>query len=57
MPIQCPVRYALAAVFFLAAARYQSAEPLARAFEVTGFSRNGGKVLHWHDVQSVEQNY
>jgi hypothetical protein len=29
---------------------------LKRMFDVTGFGASG-KVLHWHDIQGVEQNY
>jgi hypothetical protein len=43
-----------------AAFGFQSADSLSvlhRTLEVTGFSKTNGKVLHWHDMQGVEQNY
>ena len=30
---------------------------ITRALEVTGFSKTGDRVLHWHDAQGIEQNY
>ena len=30
---------------------------IQRAADVTGFSKNAGKILHWHDMQGVEHDY
>jgi len=47
----------LAILATTAACAFESSDSLARVFELTGFSKNSGKVLYWHDIQGIEQNY